>query len=34
MCSYAVDTLIRQVDKGFLPSKTVLSVTLVEREST
>lgn len=34
MCACAVDTIIRQADKGFLPSKTVLPVTLVLREST
>ena len=34
MCACAVDTLIRQADKGFLPPKTVLPVTFIKREST
>jgi len=34
MCACAIDTLIRQADKGFLPSKTILPVTFVKREST
>jgi len=34
MCACAIDTLIHQIDDGFLPSKTVLPVSLIKREST
>ncbi len=34
MCACAIDTLIHQIDDGFLPSKTVLPVKLVKRQST
>ena len=34
MCSCAVNTLIHQSEMGFLPSKTILPVTFIKREST
>jgi len=34
MCACAIDILIRQIDDGFLPSKTVLPIFLFKREST
>ncbi len=33
MCSCAMDTLIHQIEEGFLPSKTILPVSIVKRES-
>lgn len=33
MCSCAIKTLIHQIEEGFLPSKTILPVTFVKRES-
>jgi LacI family sucrose operon transcriptional repressor len=34
MCACTIGNMIRQIDDDFLPSSTVLSVTLVKREST
>lgn len=33
MCSCAINTLIHQIEEGFLPSKTVLPVSIIRRES-
>lgn len=34
MCACAIDILIHQVEEGYLPAKTVMSVALIRREST